>query len=113
MFDLWCFFSLVALILVNTEAKLDLTGITSSSSTSSLFSTSASIVISLIIIVSEQFGDDPWLDPTKEGDITVFDSYAAPCDCCVDQLLASVQLAEGTFKVWVLSTFLHKMLKIG
>ena len=71
-----------------------------------------SSVVSLVVIASEQVGDDSWLDPTKERDVTVFDSDGAPRDCRVDKLLASVQLADGAFEVRVLSTLLREMLNI-
>ena len=64
----------------------------------------------MVIIASDQFDNNAWLDASKKGDIAIFHGDAPSSNGGVDQLFSSVQFANCALQVGVLHTLLSKLL---
>ena len=64
----------------------------------------------MVIIASDQFGNNAWLDAAEKGDIVILHSDAPSSKGGVDQQLSGVQFANCALQVGVLRTLLSKLL---
>ena len=64
----------------------------------------------MVIIASDQFGNNAWLVASEKGDIAILHSDAPSSNGGVDQHLSDVQFASCALQVGVLCTLLSKLL---